>query len=280
MKTPTEYWTQHLVNHRRHLTRKESLDHFHWRNSEYPGYIQLMPVTGQKNKVVLDYGCGPGNDLVGFGEFSETKKLYGIDISSSALGLARERLALHEIKAELIHIDDSQNELPIASLSVDYIHASGVLHHCSHPNVVLNEFYRILKPGGKLSIMVYNYDSIWLHLYVAYILRIEQGKYQDGSLLEAFRRSTDGTNCPISHCYKKEDFTKLVKSFGFTGGLSGCSISKHELSLLHKRNAAIICSELEPAHTRFLEKVFIDRNGIPFHDKDVAGIGSCYHFSK
>lgn len=280
MTTPTEYWTKHLVANRKHTTREASLDHFHWRNAQYPGYIELMPVTGQNDKVVLDYGCGPGNDLVGFGEFSKTKKLYGVDISSSALRLAEERLALHDIEAELIQIDDSENELPISSLSVDYIHTSGVLHHCTHLNAALSEFHRILKPGGKLSIMVYNHDSLWLHLYVAYVLRIEQGKYQDGSLMDAFRRSTDGSECPISHCYKKEDFIKLVKSFGFSGGLSGCSISKHELSLLHKRNAAVNCKELDSIHTSFLNEITLNQNGIPFYGKDVAGIGSCYHFSK
>ena len=280
MTTPTEYWTGHLVNHRRHLSRKESLDHFHWRNSQYPGYIELMPVAWQDGKVVLDYGCGPGNDLVGFGEFSKPKKLYGVDISSSALRLAEERLALHDINAELIQIEDSESELPIPSSSVDYIHTSGVLHHCSYPHAILNEFKRILKPGGKLSIMVYNYDSIWLHLYVAYVLRIEKGIYRDGSLLDAFRRSTDGVGCPISNCYKKEDFSELVQSFGFIGGFSGCSISKHEMGLLHKRNAAINCSELESDHSSFLKNLVIDKDGIPFHGNEVAGIDGCYNFTK
>ena len=29
-----------------------------------------MPVNQADGLVVLDYGCGPGNDLVGFGHFS------------------------------------------------------------------------------------------------------------------------------------------------------------------------------------------------------------------
>ena len=131
MTTPTEYWTKHLVANRKHTTREASLDHFHWRNAQYPGYIELMPVTGQNDKVVLDYGCGPGNDLVGFGEFSKTKKTLWSGYFKFRIEASRERLALHDIKAELIQIDDSEKELPISSLSVDYIHTSGVLHHCT-----------------------------------------------------------------------------------------------------------------------------------------------------
>ena len=87
-------------------------------------------------------------------------------------------------------------------------------------------------------------------------------------------------NAPFLTVIKKEDFIKLVKSFGFSGGLSGCSISKHELSLLHKRNAAVNCKKLDSIHTSFLNEITLDQNGIPFYGKDVAGIGSCYHFSK
>ena len=73
-------------------SRKDSLNYFKWRNSQYPGYIELMPVSNQDGKIVLDYGCGPGNDLVGFAEFSNVKELIGVDVSKPALELAEKRI--------------------------------------------------------------------------------------------------------------------------------------------------------------------------------------------
>src|SRR5713226_1608855 len=55
------YWTGHnITNHQRFPSAQASLEYLDWRNDQYPGYIDLMPVSGQDGQVVLDYGCGPG----------------------------------------------------------------------------------------------------------------------------------------------------------------------------------------------------------------------------
>ena len=92
---PTEYWTQHNVtSHEQYESRQASLEYFHWRNDQYFNYIELMPVHEQDHKNVLDYGCGPGNDLVGFGEYSKPRRLVGVDVSSTSLDQAT-RLKAH-----------------------------------------------------------------------------------------------------------------------------------------------------------------------------------------
>src|SRR5262245_40033991 len=153
------YWTDHNVNnHQRVTTISESLAYFDGRNDQYPGYIDLMPVRGQDGRVVLDYGCGPGHDLVGFGHYSRPARLIGIDIAQSSLAEAKLRLDLHCIKADLIHITEADERLPLDDVSVDYLHSSGVVHHARDPHHVLREFRRVLKPGGVCRIMVYNYN--------------------------------------------------------------------------------------------------------------------------
>ena len=42
-------------------------------------------------------------------------------------------------------------------------------------------------------------------------------KYSNLPLKEAFRKLTDGADCPISNCYKPEEFESLVKLHGFDG---------------------------------------------------------------
>jgi ubiquinone/menaquinone biosynthesis C-methylase UbiE len=280
MVSSTDYWTNHMVANRNHKTAQESLDFFHWRNSQYPGYIELMPVKGQDGKTVLDYGCGPGNDLVGFGEFSHPEKLYGLDVSKTALKASKERLDLHGIRAELVHVEESANEIPFPANSIDYIHTSGVLHHCKNLDAILKEFHRILKPDGKISIMVYNYNSIWLHLFVAYVLQIQKNKLSEYSILEAFRHSTDGEGCPISNCYTKEQFIDIMNQYSFKGNLKGCYISSYELSFVERATAAQSHPDLDVEHVEFLKALTFNDQNFPLYNGDIAGIGGCYTFSK
>ncbi len=130
MVSSTECCTNHTVANPKHKTVKESLDFFIGEISQFPGFIELMPVSGQEDKNVLDYGCGPGHDLVGFGTSSIPKKSYGLDISKTALDASRKRLDLHGIEADLIQVEESANEIPVPTGSINYIRSSGVLQHC------------------------------------------------------------------------------------------------------------------------------------------------------
>src|SRR6185437_7824589 len=234
------YWTDHNVTaHHRFATAADSLNYFHWRNDQYFGYIDLMPVAGQDGKVVVDFGCGPGHDLVGFGAYSKPSRLIGIDVSPSSLAEARDRLALHGIRCELIALDPSATTLPLADGSVDYLHSSGVLHHTPEPAGWLREFRRVLRRDAGARIMVYNYDSLWLHLYVAYQKQLVEGTLVGLDLRAAFAKTTDGPDCPISRVYRPTEFVALAKEAGFDAEFLGAGISMHEASLLPNRFAAI-----------------------------------------
>jgi hypothetical protein len=50
--------------------------------------------------------------------------------------------------------------------------------------------------------MIYNRDSIFVHLGVLYTKMIVNNEFPGRSLEEAFQRSTDGPHCPISRCYR------------------------------------------------------------------------------
>jgi len=274
--SPTDYWTSHNVTaHTRFATPEQSFAYLDWRNAQYYGYIERMPVSGHDGKVILDYGCGPGNDLVGFGTFSAPRRLIGADVSSTSLQEATQRLALHGIAAQLIHVDDT-GTIPLDSHSVDYIHCSGVLHHIADPGAVLREFRRVLAPGGAIRVMVYNYDSLWLHLYVAYLKRIFEGESRDLDIRQAFSKTTDGPDCPIADVYKTDEFLRLAQSNGLSADFLGAGISMWEMSLLPRRFEAIMSPHLEREHRSFLIALTFDEAGYPLHNGCHAGVDGCY----
>lgn len=275
-----KYWTDHNVTlHRTYASAEESFADVCWRNAQYFRYIDLMPVTGADGLSVLDFGCGPGYDLVGFATESKPKRLIGIDLSSSSLVEAKARLALHGVTAELHRHDVLKSPLPIADASVDLVHSSGVLHHMPAMEVALAELRRVLKPGGQAQFMVYHADSLWVHLYVAFERQILQGLDLDLDLIEAFQKSTDGPDCPISRCYTQTQFTNIASAVGFQFDSFGVAVSAWEMSLLPKRFAAIMDARL-PAQSRdFLVGLTFDERGLPLTRAGVhAGIDACFHF--
>lgn len=289
-KDVQRYWNKHNVtDHRKFHKVSESINMMDWRDQSYLYYKELMPTNKASGKVILDYGCGPGHDLVGFSLNSDPKKLIAMDVSKASIVEAKQRLLLHGKEVEFHEIDITSSFIPLEDRSVDLIHCSGVLHHTENPDIILKEFRRILKESGKIQIMVYNYESIWVHLYVAYELMINDGslknkilrkiglKQYPKSLTEAFKITTDGSSCPISRFYKKEEFISLLKNAGLCGVYKGASISIWmEMSRLSKRFQAISDQRLDRTSRQFLYDLTFDNRGAPIYNGNVAGIGGCY----
>jgi SAM-dependent methyltransferase len=193
-------------------------------------------------------------------------------------------LDLHKIPAEryaLIRVSDARPVLPIADASIDYVYCEGVLHHTSHPETILREFWRVLKPGGRACIMVYNRNSVWLHLYTAYDRMILKGDFRDMSLDQAFARNTDGEACPISRCYSPEEWKAICAGAGFDVEYVGGYLSLHELDLLGRLGKrAIGDPRLEDVHRSFLASLEYDDHGYPMSAGKHAGIGGVYRLLK
>jgi SAM-dependent methyltransferase len=100
---------------------------------------------------VLDAGCGNGRYTKFLLEQADPKALVtAIDYSPGMLQRARDRLRsdrVHPVAADLTH-------LPYPDASFDAIVCGWVLEHLPDPTPGLRELARVLKPGGKLLLMV------------------------------------------------------------------------------------------------------------------------------
>lgn len=277
-KNSQDYWSGHHVDAPElgFSSVESSLNHFDWRNRLYPGYLELMPVDRADGLVVMDYGCGPGNDLVGFGHFSKPAHLIGVDVSAPALALAERRTQLHGIAVEFKHIQEAPIRLPCDDASVDLVHSSGVIHHTPDPEGILREFRRVIRPNGYGQIMVYHHDSLWMHLYVAYQKMICEERFAGLSLRDAYEKTMDGEDCPIAKCYTVDEFNALAARTGFRSEFLGASMSTVELKLLPKRFEAMESRRLDPASRRFLYNLTFNDRQWPTHDGIVAGVNACF----
>jgi ubiquinone/menaquinone biosynthesis C-methylase UbiE len=276
-KAVAEYWTRYNVTlHENFISAENSLAYLRWRNDLYFGYSELMPVDGQDGKIVLDFGCGPGHDLVGFSTVSRPMRLIGMDVSPSSLAEARSRLRLHSARCELIQLDAGSTELPLTSASVDYAHASGVLHHLAEPLAALRELRRVLRPDGRARAMVYNRDSVWMHLFVAYMKRLIENAFEGLTLEEAFARTTDSEDCPIARVYRPDVFIALAAEAGFDAEFAGSAVSMHEAKILPYRFDAIQDRRTPEESRQFLLELTYDSHGMPWYRGYRAGVDGCF----
>jgi SAM-dependent methyltransferase len=273
------YWTGYNVtDHLRFTSAEESRAHRAWRNGIYFDLATLLPTAGFDGKTVLDYGCGPGNDLVGFGLESKPARLIGVDVSASSLEESRARLALHGFEADLFRIEEDA-PIPLPDASVDHVHSNGVVHHTTDPIRVLREFRRVLKPGGSVGVMVYNYESVYLHLGVAYLKQIVDGYLSELDVREALRPLTDGPGCPISRVATPAEFLADAARAGLRGELVGASVSMVEMEMLPRRFAAIRERRLADEHREFLAALTFDARGVPYYRGVGAGLNACFRLT-
>ena len=220
--------------------------------------------------------AAPGHDLVGFAVYSKPRRLIGMDVSRSSLAEATARLALHGARPEMVLLNADATTLPLETASVDLVHCSGVIHHTPDPVQILRELRRVLKPTGSAQVMVYNYDSLFLHLYVAYCLQIGEGRYAGMEIRDAFARTTDGPDCPISRVYRQREFIDLCQEAGFAAECIGVAISMYEAQLFPRRFEAIPHRGLPTESRKFLLALEVDNHGFPTHDGHYAGVDGCY----
>jgi SAM-dependent methyltransferase len=103
-----------------------------------------------RGKRVLDAGCG-------MGRFAEVVSRYGGEYVgmdySFAIDAARTNVGhlpgVHLVQADIFR-------LPFADESFDLVLSLGVLHHTPDPRRAFAQLPRVLKPGGQLSVTVYD----------------------------------------------------------------------------------------------------------------------------
>ena len=99
---------------------------------------------------ILEVGVGTGISLP---NYNSNNRLVGVDISLPMLKKARERVAAQKLANvdALAVMDAARLGLPDASF--DVVVAQYVITAVPHPEATLDEFARVLKPGGEIVLV-------------------------------------------------------------------------------------------------------------------------------
>ena len=122
--------------------------------------------TDAAGKDVLEIGVGLGADHQRFAEAGA--RLNGVDLTERAIEHTRRRLALFNLGSNLQVADAEQ--LPFPDNSFDIVYSWGVIHHSPDTPAAAREILRVLRPGGRFSVMIYHRRS-----FVGYLLWLRYG---------------------------------------------------------------------------------------------------------
>jgi arsenite methyltransferase len=101
--------------------------------------------------VLLDIGSGPGNVTAGLGRrMGEQGLALGVDLSVPMLT----RAVRAESSRNVGFLRADARELPFRDRVADAVVSVAMLQLAPDPAVVLAQFVRVLKPGGRLAVMV------------------------------------------------------------------------------------------------------------------------------
>jgi len=111
---------------------------------------RLLPEPDLRCETVLDAGCGQGRALQPLQERFKPRRLIGTDVDTHGLEAARAESMKFGLTPELIEADCAA--IPLPDASVDLIFCHQTLHHLVRQEETLQEFMRLLRPGGLLLI--------------------------------------------------------------------------------------------------------------------------------
>jgi SAM-dependent methyltransferase len=190
-----DYWNRHIhdLEITRHPVGSEGffadLDQYHFEKLHH--LPRLVDFDGYRGRQVLDVGCGAGTDLARFARGGA--RVTGVDISSSAIELARANFRQQGLDADLR--EASGERLPFADGTFDLVYAHGVVQYTVDPTRLVGECRRVLKPGGTAIFQVYNRIS-WLN-----------------ALSTLMKVPLEHEDAPVLRRYSASEFRRLLGGF-------------------------------------------------------------------
>tara|TARA_R110000868_G_scaffold241497_2_gene496325 strand:+ start:72915 stop:73706 length:792 start_codon:yes stop_codon:yes gene_type:complete len=134
--------------------------HSMWRDVAWRKYAvkQARVHAGDR---VLDVACGTGDLTQAFATGSRASEVIGVDFTPGMLEIAGyKKDGLHEKLAERISYEQGDAmDLRFEDASFDVVSIAFGIRNVQEPSKAIAEFYRVLKPGGRLVILEFDTPS-------------------------------------------------------------------------------------------------------------------------
>ena len=160
--------------------------------------------SGIRSGRALEVGPGPGYLGLEWLKKTEGTRLTGIDISPDMIARATGNAEAYGFSARAEYVLSDSRHLPFEDGTFDGVFSNGSLHEWERPEQVMNEMFRVLKPGGRLFLSDLRRD---MSLPVRWFLWL-------GTKPKAMR---SGLLTSIGSSYTSAELKKLIVDAGLQG---------------------------------------------------------------
>lgn len=115
----------------------------------YENFVDEISPYLNKNKLVLDLGCGPGAFSIAISD--KCREVYAIDIIDDFVKAAKKNAKIYK-KNNILTKLQKKNKIPIDDNFFDVVFLVDVLHHVENVNAFLLDIKRVLKKNGLIII--------------------------------------------------------------------------------------------------------------------------------
>lgn len=110
--------------------------------------------------IVLDVAIGTAEVAMEICRRHPGVRVVGVDFSPAMLAAGRRKIERRNFNNRIEMAAGDGRWLPVRSASVDAVTISFGIRNIEEKDLVLGEFYRVLKPGGRLCIMEFSYPDL------------------------------------------------------------------------------------------------------------------------
>jgi ubiquinone/menaquinone biosynthesis C-methylase UbiE len=121
---------------------------------------KILATLGLNSRIgdVAEFGCGYGTFTIPAAKLIKGK-IYALDIEPDMIRITEEEAKKHKLNnVQTVLRDFMGKNSGLPDKSIDYVMLFNILH-LEKPTSLINEAKRILREGGKLGIIHWNYDS-------------------------------------------------------------------------------------------------------------------------
>lgn len=209
-------------------------------------FESLIPYAELARSDVLEIGVGQGThaQLIA----PRSKSFTGIDLTEAARAATQKRFDLNGIDGRIVQMDAEAMAFP--NQSFDFIWSWGVIHHSANTQNVLREMHRVLRPGGRSTIMVYYRSPIQYYVINGLGRGLLHGKlWKPGGIHRVNQAATDGA---IARFFSVGEFASLLDGLFIIEKAWVTGQKPDALPLPHGRLKAFLVDHLPDAISRFL----------------------------
>lgn len=201
--------------------------HIRWRQDA------MKRLNVEKGKIALDCCCGTADWTIALSRaVGPEGKVYGLDFSKNMLTVGEEKLKENNISnAELIY--GNAMELPFSDETFDYVTIGFGLRNVPDYSRVLQEIYRVLKPGGTIACletsqpMLIGFKQLY-YLYFRFIMpffgKLIAKRYNEYIWLQESARNFPDAK-KLAGLFKEAGFTNVTYKLYF-GGVAALHLGK------------------------------------------------------